>query len=512
MPIELTPVSSSEWLLFAAMLFGLFAFVGAAEVLRKTTSLTGNTTRIIVHVLVGVFVFFVPLLFISPVPGILMSILFIVINYLSIRARLFKGMDDTTRETYGTVYFPISFLLLIILFWDTYPVIIATSILILGLADGAASAVGQAVRTPRRFNISGAGKSYEGSIAMWTVALCVSIVCLALYPHDIHYTANGLASPWRFILSVSLVVAVVVTVIEAMSARGLDNLFVPLGAAIILYVALDGSAGTANQLFAGFLFALLISLISFRVGFLSRSGAAAIFLMAVIIFGIGGWKWTIPMLTFFILSSIISRMKNKRKEAAEQYFEKSHKRDMGQVAANGGLASLFVIGEFAAPDPLWYVAYLGAIAAATADTWGTEFGISFSSTARDILSFKKVPAGLSGGVSAIGLLAGVAGGTVIGLSGFIWLLYARGEYLSPYVIIGIVAGAGIIGSIVDSIIGAALQSQYRCSVCNKVTERREHCGAPGRNVHGYRWITNDYVNIGCTAVGSFTAVILFLLS
>ncbi len=509
--LDFSGVTAYEWRLFVAMLIGLFTFVGLAEGLRKTTSLTGNATRKIVHILVGVFVFFVPLLFVSPVPGIIMSLLFIAVNYSSVRFRLFKGMDDTTRETYGTVYFPIAFLILILLFWRSYPVIISTSILILGLADPAAAFVGEAVTNPRTVNLSGDKKSLQGSGAMFIVTFVVSAGCLLLYPFDLPPDASLAGSSFAYIFALSFVVAAIATIVEMMGVRGRDNLFVPISAGIILFIGLEGAAILGTQFYIGFIFAVIISITSLLVGFLAPSGAAATFLMAVIIFGIGGWKWTIPMLTFFILSSFISKIKNKRKEAAEEYFEKSHRRDMGQVAGNGGLASVFVLFEFVYPDPIWYFAYLGAIAAATADTWGTEFGISFSNGARNIVTFQKVPRGVSGGVSVTGTVAGVLGGTIIALSGFAWYHQVVEIMPSSYISVGLIAGAGLVGSLFDSYIGATVQAIYRCSMCKAVTERKTHCGVPAKKVHGLRWMTNDYVNFACTAMGSGVAVVLYLL-
>jgi uncharacterized protein (TIGR00297 family) len=503
-------VTAREWWLFAGMLVGLFTFVGIAESLRKVTSLTGNATRKIVHILVGVFVFFVPIVFASPVPGIVMSVLFMGINYISVRFRLFKGMDDTMRHTYGTVYFPLAFLLLIVFFWESYPVIISTSILILGIADAGASIIGEGVKNPRSYHLSSDRKSLQGSSAMFLSAFIVTVGCLLWYPFTLPESADIAGSSVLFVLALSFVVATVTTVVEAMAVRGLDNLFIPLSAGIILFIGLESATVFESQFFVGFFFAVIVSVLSFRAGFLAPSGAAATFLMAIIIFGIGGWKWTVPMLVFFIVSSLISRIKNKRKEAAEQLFEKTHRRDMGQVAGNGGIASFFVLFEFSWPDPIWYIAYLGAIAAATADTWGTEFGISFSTGARDILTFRKVPRGASGGISITGTFAGIVGGMVIALSGYPWYAQSSDIMLSSFVLLGLVTGAGIAGSIFDSYIGAALQALYKCPVCNAVTERKNHCDAPTAKVRGYAWITNDYVNLGCTAMGSFVAILFYV--
>jgi len=45
------------------------------------------------------------------------------------------------------------------------------------------------------------------------------------------------------------------------------------------------------------------------------------------------------------------------------------------VLANGGIGGILVFMNFLFPDERYCIAYLGAVAAATADTWRTEIGI-----------------------------------------------------------------------------------------------------------------------------------------
>jgi uncharacterized protein (TIGR00297 family) len=511
MVTELNPVSSGEWQLFAAMMIILFGCIAIAELMRKFTDLSAGTTRKIVHILVGIFVFFVPILFISPVPAILMSLLFIALNYVSVRFALFKGMDDPVHQTYGTVYFPLAFLILVVLFWYQYPIIISTSILILGLGDAAASVVGQRVRNPRELKIGRDRKTMQGSLTMVLVTAAVTTGCLLFYPDDVTYSSMILGSKIVFILIVAIITAVVSGVAEALSFRGTDNLFIPAVSALILFVFLEGGDSMAVQLPVGFIFALVVSILSLRAGFLSSEGAAATFLMAVIIFGIGGWIWTIPILIFFILSSLISKIKNPRKQHAESRFAKSHRRDAGQVFANGGIATLFVIADFIHAHPLWYAAYLGAVAAAMADTWGTEVGVSFSEKAWSILTWEKVPAGFSGGVSAPGITAGIVGAALIGFSGILSSDTTAAIHPRVTIFILIIVAAGFFGSLMDSYAGALLQVQYKCPRCGLTIEAVSHCGIPTSPYRGIRWIDNDYVNVVCTASGAAASVLLFII-
>ena len=68
-------------------------------------------------------------------------------------------------------------------------------------------------------------------------------------------------------------------------------------------------------------------------------------------------------------------------------------------------------------SPYSLILYLGAIASATADTWGTEIGYFSKSSPRLILSKMKVSRGTSGGITYLGTLGSIFGGFIIGLIG-----------------------------------------------------------------------------------------------
>ena len=80
-------------------------------------------------------------------------------------------------------------------------------------------------------------------------------------------------------------------------------------------------------------------------------------------------------------------------------------------------------------------------------------------------------------------------------------------------LLGAVAAAGLLGSLLDSILGATLQAIYFCPQCQKETERTpmHTCGTPTVFQRGWRWLDNDWVNLLCSLVGAFVAIGLWLL-
>ena len=253
------------------------------------------------------------------------------------------------------------------------------------------------------------------------------------------------------------------------------------------------------QLLVGTLAAAAIATLAYRTGALTLSGAVATTVLGGVVFGVGGVAASVPLIAFFVLSSALSRVgRGERRRRAEAVFEKGGRRDAGQVLANGGVAGAIVLASHWMASDALFTAYLGALAAATADTWGTEIGILGRGRVISVTTLRAVEPGRSGGISLAGTLGALAGATLIAYSGAVWL-----EDVLRVTVIAAVAG--MVGMLVDSIAGATLQARYRCTHCSAITERREHCGAPTTLEGGLRPIGNDLVNVLCCATGALAA-------
>ena len=266
---------------------------------------------------------------------------------------------------------------------------------------------------------------------------------------------------------------------------------------------------------AGAGLASAIAWAAWRVGSLNREGALAALLLGTVVFGLGGAGWAVPLLGFFISSSLLSRLFGRQKAVFEEKFSKGGKRDAWQVFANGGVAGLFVLLHLWQAEAAWpWVGFAGALAAANADTWATELGVLSRSSPRLISSGQRVEPGTSGGVTGLGMAAAAGGALLIALLAVIcWqgrVLAAPANW--PGWLAGI-ALAGLAGSLVDSLLGATIQAIYHCPTCLKETERHplHTCGTPTTLVRGWAWLDNDWVNTACTAVGAGLAVVLAII-
>ena len=486
-----TPPRTLEWTLLVFILTGLLVCVAASELIRKHFHWHAEVTRKFVHITVGFLIFFAPRLFQSALIPLLLSSFAVLIMVIAVRTRLLVGIHGTSRFSYGTVYYPFSFFVLILLFWNNHPEIISLAMVSLATGDAAAAMVGESFRPVREYRLTSDKKSIEGSITMFTVT-SISLFCGMIFLglqtlHSMGYLAV-----------IAIVSASIATAWEALSSKGLDNFTIPLSVAFVLsFYFIPSQLQDPNRFIIGVFLSLLIATTSYYFKFLTASGSVAAFLLASTIYGLGGWQWTVPIVTFFVLSSLLSKAGKKRKEQFEHLFEKTSTRDWGQVAANGGIAGILILVQYALPNENFYPAYLGAIAAVTADTWGTEIGVWFGGKAISLSRFKVVETGSNGGISLEGFIGGAIGALIVSASTFPWAATKRMVLIATL--------SGIIGSLFDSLLGGTLQSLYRCWICRKYTERKLHCGSATVFVNGIRWMTNDAVNWICALAGATAA-------
>lgn len=267
------------------------------------------------------------------------------------------------------------------------------------------------------------------------------------------------------------------------------------------------------QLLLGLIGAGVISLLAYRFSLLTRSGALAAAGLGTVVFGLGGLRWAIVLLVFFLTSSGLSFFFRKQKRAAEEKYAKGVTRDAWQVLANGGAAGLAVILHFVFPQsPLPWIGFCAAFAAATADTWATELGSLSNTPPRLITTMKQVEAGTSGAISWLGMSAAILGSMAIGLTGALFDPFAAVQ--SARYVLTVITIGGIAGSLVDSWLGATLQGIYFCPECEKETEKtpRHWCGAATELLKGKRWLNNDWVNTLCTLTGALTSLLVVLFT
>lgn len=494
-------LSCPHWLPIVWPVAGIVLTILGGKTAEKLSLLDSDRIRKALHSAVGLLFIWAVVVSTSPAPLAVVCLAFTAINFIILRSGAIRSMTGGATANMGTVYFPLASFVLIVLFWSYRFPVITASMAVLTFGDTAAAAVGTAVRRPHIYNLTGSPKSIEGSTAMFVVSAGVLIA--ALYLHGITLDAP--------VLAVAALCAAVTTVAEAAGSKGWDNVLIPVICGLILFFGLSAGGREIGLLLLGTAVAGGIARASTRARFLTPGGAAIAFLMGVCIFGMGGSAWTVPILIFFVVSSIISKVRKKDKAFLDDIVHKGSRRDHSQVLANGLVAWIAVCLHVIHPHPLWYVVYVTALAAATADTWATEIGVLSSARPRSITTFKPVERGLSGGITPLGTAASLAGALLVALSAMPFVYLQTGT-TAAWLFAGAVTLAGLSGSLFDSILGATVQARFVCPACGKAVEKRTHCGMSETVFRsGIRWMSNDIVNLSSTAWSTLVALALYRL-
>ena len=350
---DILPATSDQWVITFYFFLILSAVIGFAEFLSRSFKLTGEFTRKFVHVSVGVLVFIFSLFINNPQPLLFLCLIFSIINFFIIRFNLVPALNSN-RKSYGTVFYPFAIFLAIIFLWTDFKIIFFNIILILALADAMAAIVGQSIKKPIYFHVLQDKKSVQGSSSMFLSALFIIIILHFFMADDIHLNFS--------ILIIAPALAFVITLAEAISSKGSDNLSISIISGFFLFVFYFGDYNTQINVFYSIFFSVVFSITSIKLKFLSIDGALTAGMLAILMFSFGGWVWTIPLLTFFTLSSILSYTGKNQKQKLRLMYEKSSKRDAMQVLANGGLGIFFVLLNYIYSSDLLYYFYIASTA------------------------------------------------------------------------------------------------------------------------------------------------------
>jgi phytol kinase len=289
-----TPALLPPWAAILAVLGALGLAMAVLRTLQARRGLSPELARKGVHLTMSGVTVALPWLFDGPGPVVLLAVLalgaMLAIRYLRpVRAAVGGVIHSVGRTSVGDLCFPVAVLVLYVLAAET-PVLYVIPLLLLGLADTAAALVGASHGQAAYATVEGS-KSHEGSVAFASVAfLCVHVPLLLFSP------VGRAESLW-----IAAIVALLATLVEAISWRGLDNLFVPIGAYAVLIRLLDFSA----SLLAGHLVVLLV--LTGLAALLRRRttiGGAGVFgaaLIAYLVWALGGTLWLLPPALVYVL-------------------------------------------------------------------------------------------------------------------------------------------------------------------------------------------------------------------
>ena len=209
-----------NWIGIVVSYLAIFLVILIAKIFEKKGK---EASRKFIHIALGnwwliAMYFFDNIWFAAFVPAT-----FVIINYISYKKDIIKVMERQEKEGLGTVYYALSLFIITIITFGIVnkPVLGLASIFIMAYGDGLAAVIGKSVKSPK-YKIYDTQKSLAGSITMFII----SFIIIAIY--------LNLSTPlWYLKAAIS---ALLLTIIEAVSIKGTDNITVPIASLIILMI------------------------------------------------------------------------------------------------------------------------------------------------------------------------------------------------------------------------------------------------------------------------------------
>ena len=203
---------------------------------------------------------------------------------------------------------------------------------------------------------------------------------------------------------------------------------------------------------------LLLSYAAYRQKMLTLAGSVAAFTVSALIGLLGNLSWLLLILTFVAAAFVTTRFRILEK--ARMGLQEGRKGERGSLNVVGNslpavfIALLSTVLGVQGSQMVYAIIYTVAIGAATADTLASEIGV-IDRHPRLITTMRPVPPGTDGGVSVLGTAASFGGALFISVAGYV-LMMLLGQPLPAY-FIPLTAMLGLLGSLIDSLLGATLE-------------------------------------------------------
>ncbi len=142
------------------------------------------------------------------------------------RFKIFNNIEKVEHHHLGTLFFPIGMLICTLLYWNYNSIIISGCALVLGYSDSFAAIIGKRLGK-YKYNILKSNKTIEGSLAFFVTTVIILII-ISFISSNNNYDVNF------FKIITILFGAFIISISEAISDKGLDNIFIPLITGVVI--------------------------------------------------------------------------------------------------------------------------------------------------------------------------------------------------------------------------------------------------------------------------------------
>lgn len=289
------------------ILISLGLLVGVLSGLRivvKHLSVSAEVQRKIIHASLGLYALTFPWIFteaweVAVLCGITILFMILIRMIPAFYQRWGSSLHSVKRISWGEIFFAFSVGILFALKGDQN-VFYILPLLILTLSDAAAALVGT-VYARSSFRVAEGVKSWEGTTFFFLTSWILSLIVLL--------TLSDL--PRESVALVAMIIALFGALIEAISWRGLDNLFVPIGLFLLLqnlaFLPLSNLLGIS----AAFISILCIGLFAARRMQIDLHAVNTVITAALFFWIVGGWANLAAPLSVFLIHLWLNRKEKK---------------------------------------------------------------------------------------------------------------------------------------------------------------------------------------------------------
>lgn len=467
------------------------------ELLVKKSTIDKQVIRKLQHILTSASWLIGVVFFGNSIHIVLVNFLgFILLTVATLTGALEASERKDSGRSWGLMYFGLSTLIVIsIAHFFCPPLFLLTGIpyYCLALGDGFAPIAASLFKKHNK-KIS-EHKSLAGTLCVLAVSsLVTAIFSLAL---DLGYSV-------LFIISVGALCSV----LELFGYKGTDNLLIDLG--VFGYIVLNYFGLVTPAVMVAVILAPPVVIAALAKRSLTPAAAAFSCVFTFLSSLFAGWSILVLIISLFVLSELVGRLAAKSKKGVSTEMvgksdlkPKKERRGVMQIIANSIVAIAFALVYYITDDKAFLFAAYVAVVEEFADSMASDIGKLSAKNPRDILTFKRIERGVSGGVSPLGTLAAL-GGTVVGTL----ILGAFHSFaLTPVIV---VASVAFVGTLVDSVLGSGVQALYLCPVCQKQVENPLCCGNKPELIKGVFFINNTAVNFVSGALSALAACALLI--
>ena len=447
----------------ACIAYVFFLIFAVGPFVQKKTNI--ESSRKTIHTMLFVVWVLIDLFLKNTIHQIIVPVIFIILNALSYKFKFYKSVEREEENHLGTVYFAIAITAIMAVAYFFPIMYYATGIasFCLTVGDGFAALIGYNTKSRKLLPT----KTLNGTICCIAASAISIFVFCAIY--HVHLS----------IVSI-LLIAVLAGILE-LTGKGLDNFTISFG----VFLA---SSALINNYSSDLLMSLAIAILIFAIVFFARAITyAGSVLSMVIVFSFsyfgGSWGLTFLLLTYFTIFFVAVLKKNNGKRKGN-----SRPRSFLQILINGGLGTLFVILFGIYKNPKFMIISVIAIGGCFVDSLSSDIGVLSSKTPVDIIKFKPIDNGLSGGVSVLGTTSAFIASLLIAI-------YAKFFFATTISTAIVICALVFFQTVLDSVFGSAFQAKYKCTVCSKISESNYCCDTKTEHFSGIMFVDNNMVNI-----------------